>query len=212
MVYENDKSRDFNEPSKRLYPSEVGWQTFMMATREDGPRVYSTNIRAILNYYIINDEVLQVLYWGHRNSHSARDGGNGHREYSETDDGFYAVLGSALGACNMRMLLDHKSRTGYRIVDRVVVLGDDLGPEFCRGRSFMIIMSEKRERPSRMVRSPHQVDMKRYLSHKVRQDWIPPPQSRKATRIASPINFFGPISLLSSRIIYRITGKQVLLW
>ena len=31
MVYENDKSKNLNEPGKRLYPSEILWQTFMTA-------------------------------------------------------------------------------------------------------------------------------------------------------------------------------------
>ena len=61
MVYENNKFNDANEPSKRLYASEIEWQSFMMAIKESGPRVFSTNIRVILNYLIINDEVLQVL-------------------------------------------------------------------------------------------------------------------------------------------------------
>ena len=148
MIWENKKSNDVNELGKRLFPSEIGWQTFLMAAKEDGQKEGSTNIRVILNYFIVNEEVLQAIHWANRNSHSARDGENGHREYSENDDGFYAILGSALGACNMRMLIDHKASTGYRFVDRVIVLEDDLGTKYQRGRSFMIVLSERRQRPA----------------------------------------------------------------
>lgn len=185
MIYENSKKNDENTPENRLFPSEVGWQTFLMAVHEEGPKVHSTNIRVILNYFIVNDEASQVLYWANRASAAACDGEDGHREYCEDDDGFYAILCCALGACNMRMLIDHKSRTGWRIVDRVIVLKDKLGTRYQRRRSFMIVLSKRRERPSRMA--SNQVDMKRYLSHQVREAWVPRPERRRTTKIGIPI-------------------------
>lgn len=72
-------------------------------------------------------------------------------KYDEKYDCFYAILRSALGACNMPML-NHRSRTGYRIVDRIVVLKDTLGTGIFKGRSFMIVLSERRKRPSKMAK------------------------------------------------------------
>ena len=42
-----------------------------------------------------------------------------------TEDGYYALLGSALGKMMVNMILDHKVEIGYRSVDRVGLLSKE---------------------------------------------------------------------------------------
>jgi len=51
----------------------------------------------------------------------------------------------------MHILLDHKAQIGYRIVERVIILGhkDVLKvPEDEKARSIMIVLSNRRQPPS----------------------------------------------------------------
>ena len=71
--------------------------------------------------------------------------------------GFYALLGSVNGKTAMRMLLDHKSHIEYRTVEKIILVGDnddDKEPKLklneAEARSFIILLSEKRQPPSQI--------------------------------------------------------------
>ena len=55
--------------------------------------------------------------------HCTRSGPDGYGEYTEFDNGFFALLESVLWNRTAYMLLDHKDVIGYRIVERIVVFG-----------------------------------------------------------------------------------------
>ena len=95
LCYENDKGRDDHAEGMRLHPSEVGWQSFLMATNED--RVSSTKLRAIIQHCIVNTPTKKVIYEVARSSACTRSGPDGYLEYTELDNGFFAILGSDLG-------------------------------------------------------------------------------------------------------------------
>lgn len=79
--------------------------------------------------HILNENTKDVIFETIRVSTSTLEKHHGHREFTDTDDGFYALLGSVLGKLAMHMLLDHKAEIDYRSVDRVVLFGrEDLFP------------------------------------------------------------------------------------
>ena len=139
----------------RLHPSEVGWQSFLMATRKEivSPR----KLRAIIQYFIVNKPTKSVIFEVLRNSTVTRSGPNGYREYSELDNGFFALLGSLLGTSTMRMLLDHKAQIGYKTIEKVVLLEDSESlPEdgLLKSRTMMLILSDERRKPMSPTRLP----------------------------------------------------------
>ena len=52
---------------------------------------------------------------------------------------------ASFGKLAMRMLLDHKAEVGYRLVDRVILVGQK-DPDPGKARSFLIQLSEPRSR------------------------------------------------------------------
>jgi hypothetical protein len=69
----------------------------------------------------------------------------------EFDQGYHAILGTPNGASTMRMLADHRQALGYRIVERVVVLGkEEMTMEKPESRSFLIILAPRRTPPTRI--------------------------------------------------------------
>ena len=65
---------------------------------------------------------MDVIFETSRTSTATVEKEDNHKEYTDVDDGFYALLGSVLGKSTMHMLLDHKSEIGYGLVDRVILL------------------------------------------------------------------------------------------
>lgn len=74
-------------------------------------------------FHIINGYIKDMVFETIRVSTSTFEKSHGHKEFTDIDDGFYALLGSVLGNSSMHMLLDHKAEIGYRSVDRVVLFG-----------------------------------------------------------------------------------------
>ena len=147
LCYENHKDRDDHAEGMRLHPSEVGWQSFLMATNED--RVSSTKLRAIIQHCIVNTPTKKVIYEVARSSACTRSGPDGYLEYTELDNGFFAILGSVLGTSTMHMLIDHKSQIGYRTVEKVVVFGyrkSGATLEHEKARTVMIVLSDPRQK------------------------------------------------------------------
>ena len=69
-----------------------------------------------------------------------------HRELTDTDPGFFAVLGSINGYSTMRMLRDHRQAVGFRTVERVLLLKTDDRkiPEEGKAPTFMMLLSSPR--------------------------------------------------------------------
>ncbi|KAI9849461.1 MAG: hypothetical protein M1837_004081 [Sclerophora amabilis] len=111
---------DKNPEGQRLRPSEVTWQSFLLAAERD--QVQASSLRVIVRNFVINRMTRLAIWQSARESTSVDEEvpDLGKRVYSARDDGFYAMLGSVNGASTMRMLLDHKQEIGYRTVDRVV--------------------------------------------------------------------------------------------
>ena len=140
VVNEIYKSRDENRPGQRFNPLEMAGQSFLLGVEQDN--VQPSRLRCIVISHIINDNTKNVIFETTRVSTSTLSGDHGHKEFTEVDDGFYALLGSVLGKSAMHMLLDHKAEIGYRSVDRVILVGQGNG----KARSFLILLSELRPR------------------------------------------------------------------
>ncbi len=111
VTSEVDKSRDMNLLSCRLHPSEIAWQSFMLGAIAD--RVPSSAMRFIAIHCILNENTQDTIFETTRRSTSTHEREDGHKEYTELDRGFLAILGSVLGKSAVNMMLDHKSEMGY---------------------------------------------------------------------------------------------------
>ena len=70
---------------------------------------------------------------------------HGHHEYTDQDDAFYAILGSVLGKVAHHMMMDHRAAIGYKVVDRIVLLGkENTGDHWTLARTFLLLLSEPR--------------------------------------------------------------------
>lgn len=139
------------EPERKLFPSEVLWQSWVFEAKGRGSR--SSGLKAIVRFCIINEGTQSVIWESIHRSNCTRTGDNHHVEYTAPDDGYYAILGTVNGASTMRMLLDHKAGMGYRTVERVIILGDEklealLAKE--QRRSLLILLSARRDPPTRI--------------------------------------------------------------
>lgn len=80
-------------------------------------------LRVIFHHHVVNEPTLRSIWWAAELSGATGSRRNGWAVYTDSDDGFYAILGSVLGSNVMRMLVAHEEDTGYRTVEKVVVLG-----------------------------------------------------------------------------------------
>lgn len=76
----------------------------------------------IATQYIINDSTRTAIWHAARQWTEILCQTNGFRVYDRTTAGYYAILGSTLGAMIMRMLEENKEELHYRIVEKVIVL------------------------------------------------------------------------------------------
>ena len=154
LVNQASKDHDVNPSKRRLKPSEVAWQWFLLGAERD--RVRPARLQCIVLYHIVNFDTKKVIYETIRSSTSTFEKDFGYKEYTDLDDGFYALLGSVLGKSMMQMLLDHKAEMGYRSVDRVILLGKrgiDPAEQWDLARNFLIVFSEPRS-PMRASSAP----------------------------------------------------------
>ncbi len=137
----NDKRKDETPDDGRLFPSEIIWQSWCrMAHRQSIP---VSNLRVIVRLFVINKSSKRVIEETLLHSSCTR-GETTHFEYTEADQGFYALLGSINGASSMRMLIAHKEALGFRTVERVVVLRKEAPEGIIPSRTLMILLSSKR--------------------------------------------------------------------
>lgn len=90
-----------------------------------------------------------------RSSTCTRLGPDGYTEYTELDNGFFAILGSVLGTSTMHMLIDQRSQIGYRTVEKVIMFGyrkAGATVEYEKSRTVMIMLSDPRQKPTKIAR------------------------------------------------------------
>ena len=138
----NDKREDKCPDDERLYPSEIIWQSWCrVAGRKSIP---VSNLRVIVRLVVVNEASKRVIEETLRHSECTREE-ESNIEYTDIDEGFYALLGSTNGASSMRMLIDHKDALEVRTVERVVIVGErDPDKKGVPSRSLMILLSGKR--------------------------------------------------------------------
>ncbi|CAE7026322.1 hypothetical protein P3342_005752 [Pyrenophora teres f. teres] len=146
---ENYKSRDKHSGDQMIWPSEVLWQSWKGTALEAGKQ--ASDLCAIVRLTIVN-EASQIAIWqASKHSSSSRIEDNNQVEYTCLDNGFYAILGTPNGASTMRMLRDHRTELGYRIVEKIVVFGnEDLTMQMPEARTMAILLSDRRTPPSRI--------------------------------------------------------------
>lgn len=135
------EEQDDHAEGKRLHPSEIGWQSYL--------------VKVIIHYCIVNKPTKAVIFEVLRNSTCTRVGDLGYTKFTMLDNGFHALLGSVLGTSNMRMLIDRKSKIGYRTVEKVVILSyrkEEPKDEYEKSRTMMIVLSEPRQTSTKLSR------------------------------------------------------------
>lgn len=150
---ENFKNRDENATEKQLWPSEILWQSWTTVARTQGSR--PGDLKVIVRSWIINKPTQRVIWQAAKLSTCTMEGPRDHKEYTEWDQGYHAILGSVNGASTMRMLLDHKAAIGFRTIERVMVLGKldvQLGVEEPQARSVVFLLSSRRAPPTGIPR------------------------------------------------------------
>ena len=101
-----------------------------------------SGLKAIVRFHVVNDMTKVIIWKAMQSSTSTKEGLNFYREYTEIDDGYYAILGSPNGASTMRILNDHTAAIDNRTVERVIVLADKtVSPEEPQSRSFLLILT-----------------------------------------------------------------------
>lgn len=153
LAQENVKTRDENPPGERLWPSEIIWQSYLLVAAMEGSK--PSKLSLIVRYNVENSSTLTAIWHAERMSTYTREGERGYREYTQIDDGYYAILGSPNGANTMRMLIDHKAEHRYREVERIVVLSLDSSQSNSSNeasntptsRTFFMVLSEPRQKP-----------------------------------------------------------------
>lgn len=150
LTVEMFKKYDQNSPDKQLWASEVIWQSWLHLAKIE--RRAASCLRTVGQYFVTNEETKQIIWESLKHSSATREGPiRGHVEYTPLDNGFHALLGSPNGKTMMRMLLDHKSHIGYKTVERIILVGDkDLDLSEAQVRTFLLVLSDKRQAPSRI--------------------------------------------------------------
>ena len=136
-----DKTRDKNAEEDKFFPSEIFWQSWSrVATRHSSPL---SSLRAVAQYFVTNSMSQTVAADVLAHSHVTRDEDE-HLEYTELDDGFYAVLGTVNGASTMRTLMDHRQALRFKTVEKVVLVKpEDKTQVLCP--TFIMILTSPRD-------------------------------------------------------------------
>ena len=74
IFYENNKSRDDHAEGMRLWPSEIGWQSLLMAAMKDN--LPSTKLHAIVQHSVVEKQTRMVRHEAARISSCTRSGPN----------------------------------------------------------------------------------------------------------------------------------------
>lgn len=87
ICYENYKARKDHTEGLRLWPSEIGWQSFMMASTDDN--VPLSNLGVIVQDIDVEEQTKMVPFRATRMSTHTRSGPNDCREYAKIDNGYF---------------------------------------------------------------------------------------------------------------------------
>lgn len=122
VAAENFKELDKNVSEKTLFPSEVLWQSYLIATEATGAS--PANQKLVIRYCVVNGSTLSIIRHaeGKSTCTGLKSPDLGGRIYHRQDAGYFAILGSTNGASAARLLLDHSSEIGFRKIDKVEVL------------------------------------------------------------------------------------------
>jgi hypothetical protein len=123
LVIETYKENDKAPEGKKVWPSEVIWQSWRLAAVAEGGS--PSDLRRIVVDTIKNDFTQAVISQA-ENLSTGQWCGNLCRLYTPKYDGFYAILGSQNGKGIVRLLLDHKKEIGYWTISSVFVLKSEL--------------------------------------------------------------------------------------
>lgn len=137
------KRRDTNGPDKRLPPSEVTWQSWVMAAEVD--HADPGHLIAVAVFKVVNESSKRVIWHAARLSSRTKEDVDNYVEFTDKDDGYFATLGSVNGGTIVRMLADHQEEIGHRKVERVALLGNrGLTLEEPESRTFVVLLSPPR--------------------------------------------------------------------
>jgi hypothetical protein len=107
-----------------------------------------SELRAIVRLNIVNEDTNDVIFAARTRSTSTREEPHGYVEFSEMDLGFHAIIGTPNSANTVRMLADHKQKLGHRLIDKIVIFGEeDLHLVEPEKRSMAIILCHERPTP-----------------------------------------------------------------
>lgn len=139
----NDKDKDKAAPEDKIFPSEILWRSWVKVAKKNS--VPLSKLRVITRYFIIIEASKAVIKDTWAYSDFTRDE-KFHRELTDTDPGFFAVLGSINGYSTIRMLRDHRQAIGFRTVERVLLLKTQDGeiPKNGQAPTFIILLSSPR--------------------------------------------------------------------
>ena len=139
----NNKDKDMAAPEDKIFPSEILWRSWVKVAEKSS--VPLSKLRVVVRYFITNEASKAVIKDTWAYSDCTRDE-EFHRELTDTDPGFFAVLGSINGYSTMRMLRDHRQAVGFRTVERVLLLKteDREIPKDDKAPTFMMLLSSPR--------------------------------------------------------------------
>jgi hypothetical protein len=118
----------------------VLWQCWKSKALEAEKR--ASDLCAVVRLCIINDASQIAIWQASQHSSFSRIDKHNQVKYTSQDNGFYAILGSPNGANTMRMLRDHRTELGHRVVD--------LTMEMPETRSMVILLSDHQIPPARI--------------------------------------------------------------
>jgi hypothetical protein len=131
---------------KMVWPSEVLWQCWKSTALGAGE--LASDLRAIVRLTIIDEASQIAIRQASKHSSSSRIDDHNQIDHTRLDNGFYANLGTPNGASTMRTLRDHRTELGHRIVEKIVVFGEeDPTMKMAKTRSIVVLLSDRRSPP-----------------------------------------------------------------
>lgn len=203
VAAENFKELDKNVSGKTLFPSEVLWQSYLIATEETGAS--PAKLKLVIRYCVVNEATLSIIRQAEEKSTCTglKSPDLGGRIYHRQDAGYFAIWGSPNGASTARMLLDHSSEIGFRMIHRVEVLacGDVKQMENPKqSRTIAMFLTDPVPKRASRIGKPT------FWSGRPRR--LLARKSEYSTPIIHPVSFF----IITSITQYLICDQETLLW
>lgn len=87
ICYENYKARRDHTEGLRLWPSEIDWQSFLMASADDN--VPLSNLGVVVQNIDVEEQTKMDISEATRGSNHTRSVSNDCREYTKIDNGYF---------------------------------------------------------------------------------------------------------------------------